>query len=65
MISGLDILAPWLEPLDKIGEDRRELFRQNAKANTFRKPMPTDTDDVAYTAEDKAAYLESVKGDRQ
>ena len=62
-------VTPQKPSIDQIGEERRrELFRQNAKANTMRMPMPTDTDDVAYTEADRAehaAWLESVKGAAQ
>ncbi len=62
----MQFAIPQKPSIDQLGEDRRrELFRQNAKANTLRTPMPTDTDDVAYTEADRAehaAWLESVKG---
>ncbi len=52
-----------MQTITRNSEEERERFRHAARANTLRRALnPTDTDDVAYTEEDRAAWLASVAG---
>lgn len=52
-----------MKSVSEIGEDRRERFRHEARVNSLRVRPPVEANDVAYTEEDRKAWLESIKGE--
>lgn len=54
-----------MQYIKEMGEERRERFRHEVRVNSLRVRKPTETDDVAYTEQDRVEWLAGVKGQKQ